>query len=337
MTKTYLQLAREIATLQAAADKQLAAEKNEAVARLNEVIAKYDLSAADLKFPGTGPSVAKPGPKVKPSSKSAISGAKYADGTGNTWGGRGPRPAWLRHAIAAGKRLESFSASVAPAAVRVSTPALGSATAAPAKKSGFTVAPKYRHPGTGDTWSGRGSAPRWLKEALRKRGTKLDDFLIAKPTAAVSSGTPAKAATSVAASKPKAVASTKSRPKPVASAKAAPVKAPAAKKAVTSKASPKSAPAAKKPVAKKSAKASAAASIVAPTKTPAAKRQTAAAPQRVATKTTSTLAKPARKAVAAKKKPSTTSAPAASASVSSTAAPSVSSSASETPANSSVV
>ena len=42
MTKTYLQLAREIATLQAAADKQLAAEKNEAVARLNEVIASLE-------------------------------------------------------------------------------------------------------------------------------------------------------------------------------------------------------------------------------------------------------------------------------------------------------
>lgn len=328
MTKTYLQLAREIATLQAAADKQLAAEKKEAVAGLNEVIAKYELSAADLKFPGTGASIAKPGPKVKSASQSPVSGAKYADGTGNTWGGRGPRPAWLRHAMAAGKSLESFAASVVTAAAPVSTPASGSATAAPAKKSGFTVAPKYRHPGTGDTWSGRGSAPRWLKEALRKRGTKLDDFLIAKSAATASSGSPANTAQSVAATKRKAVASTKSMPKPVASAKAATVKAPAAKKASVSKTSPKKAPAAKKTVAKKSAKAPTPAPVVTPAKTKAAKKQAVAAPQPVATKTTARAAKPARKAAAARKTTATTSAP---------AAPSVSSPSPETPAASPVV
>ena len=34
--------------------------------------------------------------------------AKYADHQGNTWGGRGKRPTWLRSALAAGHKLEDF-------------------------------------------------------------------------------------------------------------------------------------------------------------------------------------------------------------------------------------
>jgi DNA-binding protein H-NS len=39
------------------------------------------------------------------------------------------------------------------------------------------VAPKYRHPGTGETWSGRGLQPKWLKAALAS-GKKIGDFAI---------------------------------------------------------------------------------------------------------------------------------------------------------------
>jgi DNA-binding protein H-NS len=46
--------------------------------------------------------------------------------------------------------------------------------AAPAKRA---VAPKYRHPDTGETWSGRGKAPRWLT-AAEATGAKRDSFLI---------------------------------------------------------------------------------------------------------------------------------------------------------------
>ena len=41
---------------------------------------------------------------------------------------------------------------------------------------GRKVAPKYRGP-NGETWSGRGLAPRWLAE-LEKKGKKRDSFLI---------------------------------------------------------------------------------------------------------------------------------------------------------------
>lgn len=51
--------------------------------------------------------------------------------------------------------------------------------AAPKKRSGGTgkVAPKYRNPATGDTWTGRGLQPKWLKAALGT-GSKLSDFAL---------------------------------------------------------------------------------------------------------------------------------------------------------------
>lgn len=39
------------------------------------------------------------------------------------------------------------------------------------------VAPKYRHPESGDTWTGRGRAPRWLAAAERA-GASREQFLI---------------------------------------------------------------------------------------------------------------------------------------------------------------
>lgn len=39
------------------------------------------------------------------------------------------------------------------------------------------VAPKYRHPESGDTWSGRGRAPRWLVAAERA-GAERSQFRV---------------------------------------------------------------------------------------------------------------------------------------------------------------
>ena len=49
----------------------------------------------------------------------------------------------------------------------------------PARKAGAgtKVAAKYRNKATGETWSGRGLQPRWLKAALGT-GKKLSDFAI---------------------------------------------------------------------------------------------------------------------------------------------------------------
>lgn len=53
-----------------------------------------------------------------------------------------------------------------------------SGRAAPAKpgKSTGKVAPKYRNP-AGETWSGRGLQPKWLKAAIAG-GAKLSDFAL---------------------------------------------------------------------------------------------------------------------------------------------------------------
>ena len=40
------------------------------------------------------------------------------------------------------------------------------------------IAPKYRHPETQATWTGRGKAPRWITDA-EAAGTSRDTFLIA--------------------------------------------------------------------------------------------------------------------------------------------------------------
>jgi DNA-binding protein H-NS len=44
-------------------------------------------------------------------------------------------------------------------------------------KARAAVAVKYRNPTTGESWSGRGRAPRWLADELAK-GRAKDEFLI---------------------------------------------------------------------------------------------------------------------------------------------------------------
>lgn len=54
-----------------------------------------------------------------------------------------------------------------------------------------TVPPKYKHPETGATWTGRGKAPRWISEA-EAEGKSREQFLI-KPANAKKSPAPADA------------------------------------------------------------------------------------------------------------------------------------------------
>ena len=54
----------------------------------------------------------------------------------------------------------------------------GPSTGRPASaKSGGKVAAKYRDPATGNSWSGRGLKPNWLKAAL-DGGKTLADFAV---------------------------------------------------------------------------------------------------------------------------------------------------------------
>jgi DNA-binding protein H-NS len=51
------------------------------------------------------------------------------------------------------------------------------ASALPKKKPTRKVPPKFRNKATGETWSGRGLQPRWLKAALAD-GRQLADFAV---------------------------------------------------------------------------------------------------------------------------------------------------------------
>ena len=62
--------------------------------------------------------------------------------------------------------------TAADLAVRASS--TGRATAA---KTGNKVAAKYRDPATGNSWTGRGLKPNWLKAALES-GKTLADFAV---------------------------------------------------------------------------------------------------------------------------------------------------------------
>lgn len=64
-------------------------------------------------------------------------------------------------------------------------PAGRAPSAAPRKASTAAkrvIAPKYRHPETQATWTGRGKAPRWITDA-EAAGTPRDSFLIAAESA----------------------------------------------------------------------------------------------------------------------------------------------------------
>lgn len=45
----------------------------------------------------------------------------------------------------------------------------GKAAKAKLAKAGGKVAPKYRNPATGETWTGRGKAPKWIEGQDRAR------------------------------------------------------------------------------------------------------------------------------------------------------------------------
>lgn len=110
--KTFLEVQRQIEQLQKEAEQLRKQEASEVLARIKEAISVYGFTAAEL---GVGPAAGKPIAQRpgKPGRKSAkraatSAGPKYRDDSGNVWSGRGPRPAWFRAALEAGKSPEDF-------------------------------------------------------------------------------------------------------------------------------------------------------------------------------------------------------------------------------------
>jgi DNA-binding protein H-NS len=111
MTKTFHQIQRQIETLQREAEKVKRKEIEGVITRIKEAISLYDLSASDLGLAGSGsaPRAAKAAKAVGGKRKKHPAIAKFRNEAGETWVGRGPRPLWLRHAIASGKQLQDFA------------------------------------------------------------------------------------------------------------------------------------------------------------------------------------------------------------------------------------
>ena len=166
MAESYSRIQSRIVQLQRQAESMRRAEMAGVVKKIKVAIDAYGLTAEDL-FGG-----ARAAPEAQQARRARPSGgadSRYADDSGNTWGGRGPRPRWLREAIAGGKSLDDFAVGKSPA------PAQKAASAPAKKRAGKGIAIKYRD---GDnTWTGRGSQPRWLRAALGD-GKSLEQFQV---------------------------------------------------------------------------------------------------------------------------------------------------------------
>ena len=112
MTKTYAQIVKQIEALKQDAEKVRRQEVAGVVGRIQEAIAVYGLTAADLGFGGKSGKAAdkKAAPAKKRGRKAAKTAGivKFRNDSGGTWGGRGKRPQWLRDALLAGKTLADF-------------------------------------------------------------------------------------------------------------------------------------------------------------------------------------------------------------------------------------
>ena len=198
--QTYAHLQQQIAALEVQAEKTKGAEIPAVIARIKKDIAAYGLTPAHLfgVSPGTVNSAGRAKSAAKGKSK-ASDVAKYVDGKGGQWVGRGKRPRWLSEALAAGRQLEDFLAEKFKAAVESfssATPVVIASVESPAvKKTAKKVAlmgASTKHSaankaaksgrasyadGAGNAWSGMGPTPKWLKQALASGKTK-EAFLV---------------------------------------------------------------------------------------------------------------------------------------------------------------
>jgi DNA-binding protein H-NS len=95
-TPSYLELTARIRELEAERAAVRDREVAEVIARMRETIELYGITAAELGFstsPHNGLGNGRQGPRPP----------KYADGQGRTWSGLGPRPRWLKEALASGR------------------------------------------------------------------------------------------------------------------------------------------------------------------------------------------------------------------------------------------
>jgi DNA-binding protein H-NS len=169
MAKSYQQIQKQIQQLQRQADALRDSEIKGVVDRIKVAIAHYGLTAAHLGLDSVSSKVAK--------KKAARSSAQFSDGAGNVWSGRGPRPRWLRDALAAGRSIDEFRAgSNTKSKLASAIDSLEAAKPVANTKKAKRAPSKVNYSDdAGNSWTGRGPKPRWLKAALDS-GRTLQDF-----------------------------------------------------------------------------------------------------------------------------------------------------------------
>lgn len=117
MAKTFLQVQKQIEQLQKEAEQLRKKEADGVLSRIKEAIAVYGFTAADLGFGKATGRVAvakketgKKTGKPKKAAAAAMGAPKFKDDQGNEWSGRGPRPAWFKAALDAGKSADDLRA-----------------------------------------------------------------------------------------------------------------------------------------------------------------------------------------------------------------------------------
>ncbi len=94
---TLADIQKQIAELQKQAEEIVSNEKATVIAELKEKIAAYNITASELGFRKNSKGSA-------PTTKTV----KYKNDKGETWGGRGPKPQWVKDVEAAGESLDKY-------------------------------------------------------------------------------------------------------------------------------------------------------------------------------------------------------------------------------------
>jgi DNA-binding protein H-NS len=111
MAQTLAQITKQIEKLQKEADALRQSELKGVVDRIKVAISHYGLTPDQLGFGKTAVNSAKLAKAGASNSKKAVA-PRFANGEGQVWSGRGPRPHWLREALANGRSLEEFRTDV---------------------------------------------------------------------------------------------------------------------------------------------------------------------------------------------------------------------------------
>jgi DNA-binding protein H-NS len=186
---TYEAITAQIEKLRVKAETQRQKELGTHIKRIQRDMEQHGITVEDLGGPTLSKWTAKQragsaGAKATTSKLNGVKAKpapKYRDpDSGNTWSGQGRAPTWIRDAADRDVFLIG-KGSAAKSPAKKSAAAEKKAAVKPASKRAgqkLNLSPKYQDPQTGNTWTGHGKAPGWIRDVANR-----DDFLIGKARA----------------------------------------------------------------------------------------------------------------------------------------------------------